>query len=73
MSFGHFIRCGLFLTDKTTQSLTGQALLMFQVAIRNQFAFGMIAKPAFAVPQKFFDFRVADPVVLVVIQDRNKT
>ena len=35
VSFGHFIRCGFFLTNETTQSFTGQALLMFQVAIRN--------------------------------------
>ena len=32
----------------------------------------MITKPAFTVPQKFFDFRIADPVVLVVIKDRDE-
>src|SRR5260370_15510406 len=45
---------------------------MFQIAIRNQFALGMLAKPPLAMPQQLFHFRVTNPVVLVVVQGWNQ-
>ena len=45
---------------------------MFQIAIGNQLALGMLAKPALSMTQQLFDFRVTNPVVLVVVQDWNQ-
>ena len=49
VSFRYFVRRGLLLPNEATQCFAGQPLLVFQIAIGNQLAFGMLAKPAFAV------------------------
>src|SRR5207245_11118741 len=45
---------------------------VFQIAIGNQLALGMLAKPALSMTKQLFDFRVTNPVVLVVVQDWNQ-
>ena len=45
---------------------------MFEITIAYQLAFRMLAKPALAVAQQFFDFVVADPIVFVVVQHGNQ-
>ena len=45
---------------------------MLQITIGNELSFRVFAQPALTVSQQLFNFCVANPVVLVVIQDRNK-
>ena len=46
--------------------------MVLQITIGNELSFRMFAEPAFAVPQQLFDFGVADPLVLVIIEHRDK-
>src|SRR5262245_59072984 len=70
MSFRYFVRCGLFIANEATQCFTREPLLMFQISICDQLAFGVLAKPPLAVAQQLFHFCVADPIMLVVIEHR---
>ena len=45
---------------------------MFQVAASDFVALGVRCEPAFALAQEFFDFVFADPIVFVVVEDREK-
>src|SRR5215475_8211441 len=45
---------------------------MFQISPRNRLAFRMAAEPACAVTQQLFNFVVADPIMLVVVEHRDQ-
>src|ERR1043165_1718056 len=49
-----------------------QAPLVLQISARNGIALWMRSQPTFAMPQKLFDFVITNPVVLVVIQNRDE-
>jgi hypothetical protein len=70
--FGHFVGFRRFVSDEAAQSLLGQSLLVFQVAIGDQLALGVLAKPALTMPQEFFHFRITNPIMLIVVEDRDE-
>src|ERR1700751_3142403 len=45
---------------------------MFQIARSNEFTLRMFTKPAFPMAQQFFDLCIPNPVVLIVIKNRNQ-
>ena len=46
--------------------------MVTQIAASDGVALGMIVEPAFAALEQLFDFVFADPVVFLVVEDRNK-
>jgi hypothetical protein len=54
------------------EGLAHEATAMLQVPIGDRLALRVIAQPAFAVPQELLDLGLANPVVLVVVEDGNE-
>jgi len=50
----------------------GQSLLVLQVSIGDQLALGMLAKPALTMSEELFHFRITNPIVLIVVKDRDQ-
>ena len=45
---------------------------MLQITLRDERVLGVVRQPALAMSEQLLDFRLPDPVVLVVVQDRDQ-
>src|SRR5207253_7043023 len=62
----------VLLDYQPLQRGAGEALLMFEIAAGDGLALRMRLEPPRTVPQEFLDLVVADPVVLVIVEDRHE-
>ena len=65
-------RVGLADVQELGQRLVHQAALVLQVAAGYQVPLGMAAQPPLTEPQQLLHLLVTDPVMLLVVQDRQK-
>ena len=69
-NFGFFFGFGIFnLRGELGESLTGETALEFEIAGHDAIALGVILKPILALAEELFDFLLADPVVLLSVED----
>ena len=66
------LRLDIFFLDQSRERFPNEPTLMLVVARRDAFLLGMFGEPALAMSQKFLDLVVADPVVLVIVHDRDE-
>lgn len=57
---------------ETRERIADEVPAVLEVTTRDQFAFRMLREPPFTAPQQFLHFVVADPTMLIVVQDRQQ-
>ncbi len=67
-----FVGCRQLVSHQPFERIASQAALVLQVAPRDGLALGMRRQPSLAPANQLVDFVVANPVVLVVVQNGNK-
>lgn len=59
--------------DEAAQCLSGQSLLVLQVAIGDQLSLGMLRKPALTMSEELFHFRITTQLCLSSSRTRIST
>src|SRR5438552_2187767 len=58
--------------EQSSQGLAGEAALMFEIAVHDQFLLRVRSQPVTAMAQQFLNLVIAHPIMLLIVQDGDK-